>query len=140
MRLGVPFLSLTAEEKETSESVAPMSNVYAAGEGHPIFSMSLPRAYNVDRLTDFRAIEGLPGIFLANQLDMKALESAYDRDSQWVSTKVQGPSITPCASLAFKSDRPGSLLGSPYICRSVTIRAISKGAASDSKLQLPMQK
>ena len=62
--------------------------MYADGEGSALFSLSLARAYRQNGLVDFSRVEGVPGIFLANQISLSALEN-YDYDyEKYISTKV----------------------------------------------------
>lgn len=48
----------------------PASSVYTAGPHHALFSLSLTDVYHADYgfSTDFAKIEGLPGVYIANQM------------------------------------------------------------------------
>ena len=48
----------------------PASSVYTAGPHHALFSLSLTDAYRADYgfQTDFARVEGLPGVYIANQV------------------------------------------------------------------------
>lgn len=81
------------DEEEWAASAAPISNVYAAGEGSALFSLSLPRVFQRG-VVDFSRVEGLPGVFLANQLAPEALEEQHAFEYlRWISTKVDSHQI-----------------------------------------------
>ena len=83
-----PGPCVAADEEEFVSAAAPISNVYSDGEGSALFSLSLARAYRQNGLVDFSRVEGVPGIFLANQISVSALEN-YDYDyEKYISTKV----------------------------------------------------
>lgn len=52
----------------------PASSVYTAGPHHALFSLSLTDAYRADYgfQTDFARVEGLPGVYIANQVGVCA--------------------------------------------------------------------
>lgn len=77
-----------ADEQEWIPSSVPMSNVYAAGDGTPIFSLALPRTYHRDGIVDFTRVDGVPGVLLANQLELEALQDGSYDFERWITTKV----------------------------------------------------
>ena len=65
----------------------------SAGSDASMFTLSLPRAYQTERIADFARIEGLPGVYMANQLDSKVFDDpkAKPADIPWsnfLQTKV----------------------------------------------------
>ena len=69
------LLVVDHDEREPSAAAAPVGNVYAPGGGDAAgaFSLSLPRAYRAFQASDVARVEGLPGAWLANQLDEDAM-------------------------------------------------------------------
>lgn len=64
-----------------------------------MFTLSLPRNYRAQQIADFARVEGLPGIYMANQLDSTILEDPsakpYDKNyNEYLQTKV----LSSCAS------------------------------------------
>jgi len=60
------------DEADPAAAAAPAGNVYSPGsgeEGSPIFTLALPRTYRTAAASDFARVEGLPGVFMANQID-----------------------------------------------------------------------
>lgn len=56
-----------------------------------MFSLSLARNFQTDRIADFGRVEGLPGVYLANQLGDQLDPSTKPRDLPWsnfLQTKV----------------------------------------------------
>ena len=58
-----------------------------------MFTLSLPRNYRNQQLADFVRVEGLPGIYMANQLDDSIFEGPgakpYDKNyNEYLQTKV----------------------------------------------------
>ena len=51
----------------------------AGGGDLSLFSLTLDRAFKRGRHTDFVGVEGLPGIFIANQLNLNAFTEASMR-------------------------------------------------------------
>ena len=49
-----------------------------------MFSLSLARTYQTEHIADFGRVEGLPGVYLANQLMTGALDpSSKPKDKPW---------------------------------------------------------
>lgn len=69
------LLVVDHDEREPAAAAAPVGNVYAPGDGDAAgaFSLSLPRAYRAFQASDVARVEGLPGVWLANQLDEDAM-------------------------------------------------------------------
>jgi len=69
------LLVVDHDEQEPAAARAPVGNVYAPGGGDAAgaFSLSLPRAYRAFQASDVARVEGLPGVWLANQLDADAM-------------------------------------------------------------------
>ena len=69
------LLVVDHDEQEPAAAAAPVGNVYAPGGGEAAgaFSLSLPRAYRAFQASDVARVEGLPGVWLANQLDADAM-------------------------------------------------------------------
>ena len=69
------LLVVDHDEQEPAAAAAPVGNVYAPGGGDAAgaFSLSLPRAYRAFQASDVARVEGLPGVWLANQLDEDAM-------------------------------------------------------------------
>lgn len=69
------LLVVDHDEQEPAAAAAPVGNVYAPGGGDAAgaFSLSLPRAYRAFQASDIARVEGLPGVWLANQLDEEAM-------------------------------------------------------------------
>ena len=85
--------------------------MYADGEGSALFSLSLARAYRQNGLVDFERVEGMPGIFLANQISISALED-YDFDyEKYISTKVMLDPATALDHSTAVTSVPCSKLG-----------------------------
>jgi sortilin len=60
------------DEEDPAAAAAPAGNVYSPGSGEtgaPIFTLALPRTYRTASASDFARVEGLPGVFMANQID-----------------------------------------------------------------------
>lgn len=59
---------------KTSIMDIPASSVFMSGPHHALFSLSLADVYHADfgLATDFSKIEGLPGLFIANQMRSKS--------------------------------------------------------------------
>lgn len=58
-----------------------------------MFTLSLPRNFRNRHLADFVPVEGLPGVYMANQLDASIFKSPtskpYDKDyNEYLQTKV----------------------------------------------------
>ena len=71
---GAVFITVDHDEEDAVERQAPMGNVYlSGGSKFALFSLSLPRVHYKGAV-DLTAVEGVHGVFLANQLD----EAAYD--------------------------------------------------------------
>lgn len=79
---------MPADEVEEIPSAAPISNVYAAGQGSSLFSLALPRVFRRSNNVDFARVEGVPGALLANQLTEEALEDRAYQFERWITTKV----------------------------------------------------
>mmetsp|Transcript_15969 Transcript_15969/g.34497 ORF Transcript_15969/g.34497 Transcript_15969/m.34497 type:complete len:890 (+) Transcript_15969:138-2807(+) len=58
----------------------PASSVYTAGPHHALFSLSLTDVYRADFgfSTDFARIEGLPGVYIANQMVARPVDDVDD--------------------------------------------------------------
>ncbi|KAL3138147.1 hypothetical protein ABBQ38_005375 [Trebouxia sp. C0009 RCD-2024] len=63
------FVIVDHDEIDPLASKAPMSTVYASGYDASMFTVSLPRNYRSQQIADFARVAGLPGIYMANQLD-----------------------------------------------------------------------
>eukprot|EP00884_Botryococcus_braunii_P007264 jgi/Botrbrau1/16539/Bobra.0327s0006.1 len=86
------FLIVDHDEEDMVSARAPISNVYAPGYNSSLFTLSLPRNYRQHFVTDLARVEGLPGIFMANQLSGERLHDpafVHDLDyDRYVQTKV----------------------------------------------------
>lgn len=64
-----------------------------AGYDASMFSLSMARNYQTERIADFGRVEGMPGTYLANQLDATHVDNpaTKPRDMPWsnfLQTKV----------------------------------------------------
>lgn len=65
----------------------------AAGYDASMFTLSLPRNYRNQMIADFARVEGLPGVYMANQLEASVFEDPssipYDKNfNDFLQTKV----------------------------------------------------
>ena len=59
-----------------------------------MFTLSLPRNYRNQQIADFARVEGLPGVYMANQLDASIFDDPssvpYDKNfNDYLQSKVQ---------------------------------------------------
>jgi hypothetical protein len=87
------FLIVDHDETDEFQAKAPISVIYNPGPNSTIYSLGMRRNYRRGYVTDFARVEGLPGMYLANQLDGKifrdpSLLPAKGSYSQFVQTKI----------------------------------------------------
>ncbi|KAK9828958.1 hypothetical protein WJX72_003046 [[Myrmecia] bisecta] len=63
------FVVVDHDEEDRIEAQAPISNVYTPGLNNTLFTLSLPRNYRRNYVSDFGRVEGLPGVYLGNQVN-----------------------------------------------------------------------
>ena len=72
----------------------------SAGYDASMLTLSLPRNYHNQQIADFARVEGLPGIYMANQLDASIFEGPsakpFDKNyNEYLQTKVSHPNHPP---------------------------------------------
>lgn len=65
------FVIVDADELDDISARAPMSNIYSSGPKATIYTIGMRRNFQRGHINDFARVEGLPGMYLANQLDGK---------------------------------------------------------------------
>lgn len=87
------FVIVDHDELDPVTSRAPMSTVYASGYDASMFTLSLPRNYRNQQIADFARVEGLPGVYLANQLEASIFDDPssvpYDKNyNDYLQSKI----------------------------------------------------
>ncbi|CAL5221253.1 g3408 [Coccomyxa viridis] len=67
------FLVVDHDEEDMIAKRAPMGNIYAPGYNNTLYSLSMTMNFRRRYITDFGRIEGIPGVYMANQLSSKML-------------------------------------------------------------------
>mmetsp|Transcript_30445 Transcript_30445/g.86055 ORF Transcript_30445/g.86055 Transcript_30445/m.86055 type:complete len:916 (+) Transcript_30445:131-2878(+) len=86
-RNGV-YVLIDHDEEERVEAEAPVFNLYSSGHlNATLFSLSLERVFSVNyygqRLADWHRVEGLPGVFITNQLEVGAMTEMTMKERNW---------------------------------------------------------
>jgi hypothetical protein len=68
------FAIVDHDEEDEFSANAPIGNVYAPGYSTSLFTLSMTRNFRRSFITDFARVEGLPGVYLANQLSKEVFE------------------------------------------------------------------
>mmetsp|Transcript_9550 Transcript_9550/g.24227 ORF Transcript_9550/g.24227 Transcript_9550/m.24227 type:complete len:902 (+) Transcript_9550:171-2876(+) len=82
------YVLIDHDEEEDIEAEAPVFNLYSSGFANAtLFSLSLERVFSVDyygtRLADWHRVEGIPGVYIANQLEVGAMTAQTMKQRNW---------------------------------------------------------
>ena len=74
-RDGADFIAVDHDEEDAAEAAAPMGNVYSSDASGQLYSISLRRNLYFGGAVDFINVEGIEGVFIANQIANDAFVS-----------------------------------------------------------------
>ncbi|KAK9845742.1 hypothetical protein WJX81_001203 [Elliptochloris bilobata] len=82
------FLIVDHDEEDMISARAPIGNIYAPGYNNTLYTLSMTRNYRRSFITDFGRVEGLPGVYLGNQLHESFRTDPRLAFEKYVQTKV----------------------------------------------------
>ena len=74
-RDGADFIAVDHDEEDAAEAAAPMGNVYSSDASGQLYSISLRRNLYFGGAVDFINVEGIEGVYIANQIANDAFVS-----------------------------------------------------------------
>ncbi|BDA42979.1 Vacuolar protein sorting/targeting protein 10 [Coccomyxa sp. Obi] len=70
------FLVVDHDEEDMIAAKAPIGNIYAPGYNNTLYTLSMSANFRRRYITDFGRVEGVPGVYMANQLSLDLLHDS----------------------------------------------------------------